>query len=66
MRGFIVSDEKKIVWTVSQDGGKTVCGAYAGRGAKRKATVESGGESRRMTYAEFRQRYPGVNVIAFD
>lgn len=60
------SDEKKIVWTVSQDGGGTICGAYGGKRAKEKATKESGGKSTRMTYGQFRSRYPYHDVAFLD
>jgi hypothetical protein len=58
------SESEKVVWTVSQDG--TVSGAYGGKGAKAKATKESGGKSVKMTYSHFRQMYPRLEVVFFD
>lgn len=54
---------KQTVWTVSQDAGKTVAGAYAGKDAKRKAARESGGKTKSMTADEFSAAYPHFEII---
>ena len=55
-----------IVWTVSQDGGQTISGAYGGKSAKAKAVKESAGASSKMTVAEFRRQHPTLTMVFFD
>lgn len=64
-RALMKSELEKVVWTVSQDG-STVSGAYGGKAAKAKAKKESGGKSDKMTYGQFRQKYPHLEVVFFD